>query len=298
MNPTEDDIGTVELVVLASGSSGNACLLRVDGFGLLIDAGLGPRKLVSQMKHMGVGWPEIHGMILTHTHADHWNDRTLGRLSKMNIPFFCHRDHQHRLSRHGSGFSQLRSAKLVRYYSEKQPLELPGDLICHAVPVLHDSGSAFGFRIERPQSLFASEWAMGFASDLGTWDETLAEAFANIDLLALEYNHDVGLQQKSRRSWQLIERVLSDEGHLSNEQAADLTAEIINRSTPNRLQNLVQLHLSRDCNRPHLAQESAESVLNKLSHPCEIHTADQHTPIRVGGSGTTNAKTGLTRGLS
>lgn len=282
MNPAEEESGTVELIVLASGSSGNACLLRVDGFGLLIDAGLGPRKLVSQLKQMGVGWPDIHGMILTHTHADHWNERTLGRLSKMNIPFYCHRDHQRRLSRHGSGFAQLRSAKLVRFYSEDKPLGLPGDLICHAVPVRHDSGAAFGFRIERPSSLFAREWAMGFASDLGTWDQKVVEAFANVDLLALEYNHNVDLQRQSRRPRQLIERVLGDEGHLSNEQAADLTAEIVNHSTPHRLQNLVQLHLSRDCNRPHLAQECAESVLRKLSHPCAIHTADQHTPIRVG----------------
>ncbi|MCA9070862.1 MAG: MBL fold metallo-hydrolase [Planctomycetaceae bacterium] len=298
MSSQEADNGAVELVVLASGSSGNACLLRVDGFGLLIDAGLGPRKLVSQMKQMEIGWPDIQGMILTHTHADHWNDRTLGRLSKMDIPFYCHREHQHRLSRQGSGFAQLRSAKLVRYYSEDQPLTLPGDLICHAVPVRHDSGAAFGFRLERQQSLFASGWAMGFASDLGTWDQTVAEAFANVDWLALEYNHDVYLQRQSRRPWQLIERVLSDEGHLSNEQAAELTTEIVNRSTPNRLQCLVQLHLSRDCNRPHLAQESAESVFKKLSHPCEIHTADQNTPIRVSAAGKTNTKSGLTRGIS
>ena len=62
-------------------------------------------------------------------------------------------------------------------------------------------------------------------------------------------------------------------------QAAALTAEIINRSIPNRLQTLVQLHLSRDCNRPHLAQRSVEAMLKELSHPCEIHTADQHDPL-------------------
>jgi phosphoribosyl 1,2-cyclic phosphodiesterase len=267
--------------VLASGSSGNACLLKVDGFGLLIDAGLGPRKLVSQLRKVGAGWPDISAMILTHTHGDHWNDRILGRLSRLGIPFYCHRDHQPRLSKLGSGFAQLRSAKLVRCFREEEPLQFAGGLCCRAVPVKHDSGPTFGFRFERPQSLFDSHWALGYASDLGTWDNTIAEAFANVDVLALEFNHDEHLQRNSRRPWQLIQRVLGDEGHLSNTQAAKLTAEVVSRSAPNRLQSLVQLHLSRDCNRPHLAQEAAASVLDALSHPCEIHTANQHDPLVI-----------------
>jgi phosphoribosyl 1,2-cyclic phosphodiesterase len=279
MNPTEEEKGGVELAVLASGSAGNACLLKVDGFGLLIDAGLGPRKLVSLFRKVGAGWPDIDAMILTHTHGDHWNDRVLERLSRLGIPFYCHREHRPALSRSGNGFAQLRSANLLRYYREEEPLQFTGGLVCRAVPVKHDSGATFGFRFERRQSLFDAPWAMGYASDLGCWDDSVAEAFANVDVLALEFNHDEEMQKTSRRPWQLIERVLSDEGHLSNHQAAKLTAEILNRSAPNRLQSLVQLHLSRDCNRPHLARESAETVLSDLSHPCEIHTASQFEPL-------------------
>jgi phosphoribosyl 1,2-cyclic phosphodiesterase len=257
----------------------------VDGFGLLIDAGIGPRKLASLLHKVGAGWPEVDAVILTHTHADHWNDRVLGRLSKLGIPFYCHREHQPRLSRMGDGFLQLRSAKLVRYYREDEPLEFSNGLICQAIPVKHDSGATFGFRFEQKPSLFDGAWAMGYASDLGTWDEKIAEAFANVDVLALEYNHDEHLQKTSRRPWQLIERVMSDQGHLSNHQAALLTAEILNRSVPNRLHSLIQLHLSRDCNRPHLARESAETVLKALSHPCEVHTASQFEPLVIGGDG-------------
>ncbi len=279
----EDERGVIELIVLASGSSGNACLLRVDGFGLLIDAGLGPRKLISQLKRVEKGWPEIDAMILTHTHGDHWNDRTLARLSKMGILFYCHREHQKRLKSHGSGLAQLQSEKLVRFYSEGNPISFPEGMVCHPVPVLHDSGAAFGFRFERPQTLFGPAWAMGYASDLGTWDAPVAEAFANTDLLALEFNHDVRLQQNSRRPWELIERVLGDQGHLSNKQASELTQEIINRSPKIQPKDVVQLHLSRDCNRPKLAQDSVRPVLEKLSHACEIHTANQHDPICITG---------------
>ena len=66
-------------------------------------------------------------------------------------------------------------------------------------------------------------------------------------------------------------------------KALSLTAEILNRSAPNRLHDLIQLHLSRDCNRPHLARESAENVLRSLSHPCEVHAASQFEPLIIKG---------------
>lgn len=292
MNENGQQTPPVEVIVLASGSSGNACLLKVDGFGLLIDLGLGPRKLVTQMKRANLGWPDIQAAILTHTHADHWNDRTLGRLSKMAISFYCHREHQSRLSRYGTGFLQLKEAGLLRYYADDSPMRITDDLDCRPIPVRHDSGAAFGFRFERSESLFAPAWAMGFASDLGTWDERVAESFANVDMLALEFNHDEAMQKNSRRPWQLIQRVLGDEGHLSNNQAAELTAEIVQRSTPNRLRTLIQLHLSRDCNRPDLAQKTAQNLFRELSHSCEIFTASQHNPLEVRDSQS------LTRGLT
>ena len=51
-----------------------------------------------------------------------------------------------------------------------------------------------------------------------------------MDALALEFNHDVALQYASGRSPRLIQRVLGDRGHLSNEQAAALLGEVLRRS--------------------------------------------------------------------
>jgi len=41
------------------------------------------------------------------------------------------------------------------------------------------------------------------------------------------------------------------------------------------LKYVVQLHLSRDCNRPHLAVAAAQTILNELKHEAEVHTASQ-----------------------
>ena len=139
----------------------------------------------------------------------------------------------------------------------------------------HDSGETFGFRIEVGENLFESGWSLGYAADLGKWDAELADALSNVDVVALEFNHDVGLQRNSGRPPHLIARVLGDEGHLSNDQAAGLLDEIMKISRAGKLRHVVQLHLSRDCNRPSLAQQAARRMLGSLPQSPRLHTASQ-----------------------
>jgi hypothetical protein len=126
--------------------------------------------------------------------------------------------------------------------------------------------------------LFGQPSVMAYAADLGTWGPELAKEMSNVDLLALEFNHDVAMEYASGRSSHLISRVLGDEGHLSNEQAAALLHEVLRVSAPGRLRHLVQLHLSRDCNRPALALAAARTVLSAWPAPVEVYIASQHEP--------------------
>jgi hypothetical protein len=146
------------------------------------------------------------------------------------------------------------------------------------LPLRHDGGATFGFRLEGAADLLGWRSAIGYVADLGCWDEELANHLADVDLLALEFNHDVAMQHGSGRTPRLIQRVLSDDGHLSNVQAAELLRAILERSTAGRLRHLVQLHLSRDCNRPALARKVAQQLLEELGISLALHTAEQHAP--------------------
>src|SRR5207244_3672814 len=118
-----------------------------------------------------------------------------------------------------------------------------------------------------------------------SWSPELARQFTDVDILALEFNHDVSMQLNSGRHPFLIRRVLSDQGHLSNDQAAAMLAEILKLSEPGRLHSLVQLHLSRECNRPELAHSTAQRILERFGLEAMIHTADQEQvgpTIRLG----------------
>jgi phosphoribosyl 1,2-cyclic phosphodiesterase len=267
------------VTVLGSGSAGNTTLLEADGFSLLIDVGLGPRQIATRLATVGVSWPRIRAVLLTHTHGDHWNDRALAHVLKLRIPVWCHADHLAVLRKHCSCFKAMQRAKLFRTYEPDHRWLFTGLLQCRPLSVRHDSGATFGFRFDGAANLFGRAWSLGYATDLGCWDAPLVEGLADVDLLAVEFNHDVGMQVASGRSARLIERVLGDEGHLSNEQAAGLAAAVVRRSAPRRLARLVQLHLSRECNRPDLARRAARQTLAQLDAQAEIHTAEQDAPL-------------------
>jgi phosphoribosyl 1,2-cyclic phosphodiesterase len=283
MSPKPDSAGSMvapraahhacpQFTVLASGSGGNASLLEVDGFGLLLDAGLGPRQLAGRLRSVGASWQHVHAVLLTHTHGDHWKDRTLAHLERLGIPLYCHPEHHDMLAENSSAFADLQAAALVRDYEPEVPVRL-GKMSCRPFRLCHDGGLTCGFRLEG-QASSGRPFAIAYAADLGSWGPDLARHLLDVDLLALEFNHDVALERASGRAPQLIARVLGDHGHLSNVQAAALVAHILSQSAPGRLRHLVQLHLSRDCNRPALARQA----LGELAEILEVHTAGQHRP--------------------
>jgi phosphoribosyl 1,2-cyclic phosphodiesterase len=265
----------VHFHVLASGSSGNASLLDVEGFGILIDVGLGPRQLAGRCRDEPPLWDRVHAALLTHVHGDHWNENTFNQLARRGVPLYCHPEHAHDLGQVSPAFGAMAAAGLVQHYAIDRSFGLGPGCRVEAFSVKHDGGITCGFRIEGPTDLPGHAWALAYAADLGSWDLALASRFADVDVLALEFNHDVAMQYASGRSPHLIRRVLGDHGHLSNHQAAALFAEVLRRSAPGRVQHLVQLHLSRQCNTPELARHAADAVVRQSAARVAVHTSSQ-----------------------
>jgi phosphoribosyl 1,2-cyclic phosphodiesterase len=272
--------------VLASGSAGNASLLEVDGFGLLIDCGLGPRVMAERLAAVGLSWRAVSACLITHTHRDHWNALTLAHLLRLRIPLIAHRWHHNMMARRDE-YPPLERAGLVREYVDGGWLDLVPGLACLPVRVPHDSEPTYAFRFE---SRGGPTWSLGFASDVGHVAADLVAAFAGVDVLAVEYNHDERMQRSSGRPQILINRVLGDKGHLSNAQAAELTRAV---ARSGGLQTLVQLHLSRDCNRPDLAATAGRAALGRDAPAAELITASQFHPtpiIQLGAPSSSNPR--------
>jgi hypothetical protein len=117
--------------------------------------------------------------------------------------------------------------------------------------------------------------SVGYLADTGSWSDEMADSLADVDILGIEFNHDVHMQKTSGRSRALIARNLGDRGHLSNRQGAELVQSVLNRSSRDRVAHLVLLHLSEQCNRPELAIHEAREAVETTGRKMLIHAARQ-----------------------
>jgi len=253
---------SLRFTTLASGSRGNVALVDVDDRRLLIDCGLAARTLKGRLGQLGLKVGDITEVVLTHTHGDHANDTALALLAENGIWFWCHAGHERELG-HKPGFQQLKQLGLVLHYDEK-PFQSICGLRVAPVALRHGPGKTFGFRLEAVEKANQAQARIGYFADLGCWDDRVMRHFLDCQLLAMEFNHDVPMTLASGRHPAIIQRNLSDDGHLSNVQAAELLGLILENSGHVALQHLLLLHISDQCNTPELAQAAAERVLGKM----------------------------------
>lgn len=271
---------TARFTVLASGSGGNAALLEVGGVGVLVDCGLHARFVSSRLAAIGRSWEHVHAAVLTHTHGDHWKDSCLAEFRARSIPLHAHQRHLDHLSSAAPAFGPLHANRLTRPYAADTPFTPAAGLTARPVWVSHDSDPTFAFRFDYADGGAGPAWAVGYASDLGVASAELVAAFAGVDVLAVEYNHCEKMERASTRPAYLVQRVLGDTGHLSNHQAAEFTRAVAARSGPGFPSHLVQLHLSRDCNHPFLAETAGRNALAELNPSAVVLTAKQDVPAR------------------
>ena len=263
----------VQFAVLASGSRGNATLIRSGGSGLLLDLGIGPRDLERRLESVGANWSHVSAAILTHTHGDHVDSHTLVGLARRGIPFYCHEGHRTKLER-VEGFRALVAAGLVREYDDR-PFLTPVGIGVEPLTLRHDGGPTFGFRVETRGERGSRGVSIGYLADTGSWTAEMVEKMAGVDLLGVEFNHDVELQRRSRRPASLIARNLGDWGHLSNHQGADFVTAVLTRCGRGELRHVVLLHLSEQCNTPVLALKKARGAVRGTGRRVTVHVARQ-----------------------
>ena len=103
----------------------------------------------------------------------------------------------------------------------------------------------------------------------------------NPDYLIIESNHDIQMLLHTNRPMELIQRIMSDYGHLCNEDSAFASLEIIGENT----KEIVLAHISEEANTPECALEAYHKVY-KHAHVdinrFNVRVANQHIPL-IGG---------------
>ncbi|HEX8524263.1 MAG TPA: MBL fold metallo-hydrolase [Tepidisphaeraceae bacterium] len=244
---------SLEICILASGSSGNCTLLRTRTGLMLIDAGLGPRMTQQRMKGTGCSLDDLAAICLTHLDADHFRPSWLRFAVQRKVRVYCsNRCVDELIQRVRDAFADDLDAPveafcdLVSGFATNPFSPLP-DLSIRPVAFAHDAAGSHGFVIECNSS------RIGYATDLGKVPDHLINCFQDLDILAMESNYDPGMQLASARPWFLKQRIMGGAGHLSNEQAFQAIQRIIEKAEQQQKRlpsHIVLLHRSRHCNCP------------------------------------------------
>lgn len=252
----------VRLCVLASGSSGNATLVATGRTRLLIDAGLSARELERRLAAAGETPDRLDAILVTHEHGDHVAGLpVLAR--KLRRPVFL---------------SEL-TASAICWNGEAPPVELfragarwrIGDIEVTSFSVPHDAADPVGFCLE------AEGHKIAIVTDLGYIPDSIRFQIRGAELLVLESNHDLEMLKIGPYPWPVKQRVMSRQGHLSN----DAVAHFIRKHLEPCTRTLVLGHLSEHNNHPDLVRLVASDALRTRGLPTRLVVAEHHCQTEV-----------------
>jgi phosphoribosyl 1,2-cyclic phosphodiesterase len=253
----------VELVVLGSGSRGNATLVRCGRHALLIDAGLSARQLERRMAAVGQDPAAVEAIFISHEHTDHIaGARVFTR--RHPAPVIANE------ATLDAGGERLEGPAGTACLPTGGTVEV-GPFRVTSFPVPHDAAEPVGYVIE------AEGLRLGHATDLGHVTYPVAERLGRCHGIVFESNHDRDMLINGPYPWMTKQRVASRLGHLSNDMAALELCRIAGSDTL----HVVLAHLSETNNHPGLAATAVRAALADAElGAVEVSLACQSQPCR------------------
>ena len=206
---------------LASGSSGNCFLVDNGNYKILIDVGITYAQIKQKLESLGYDIDNIDFILITHTHNDHI--KSLNSFSMKKV------------------YSAVKVPGLINCVSYNEEISL-GNYKINSFPLSHDV-ECCGYKI------LSDNESLVYLTDTGYVNYKVMPHLKNATYYIFESNHDINMLMNSKRPSFLKTRILSDVGHLSNEDASEILVNSIGEKT----EEIYLAHISRDCNTKELA---------------------------------------------
>lgn len=239
----------IRLVVLASGSSGNAAVVEGPKGSILVDCGLSRRELHRRADAIGCDLGRICAILVTHEHSDH--TKGLPVVSKhFDGDIFA-----------TEGTMAARAALTAIPFTPLSPgstLTLAGMRI-QTFALSHDVTDPVCFRFDLMDGTRTCD-SVGWATDTGVLTDEAIRVLHGCRILGIEANHDRHMLQTGPYPYYLQARVGGEHGHLSNTQAATAIASLVGMKT----ETVVAMHISQKNNTPKLVRQALGTALDQL----------------------------------
>ena len=232
---------------LFSGSSGNAIYVGCDDAQILVDAGMSGTRVIQELLRVGVDPAALDGILVTHEHADHI--KGIGILSRrFDLPVFATEGTWEGMY---DKIGAISPKNRIVFDPEQDFFMGSVDVTPFSIP--HDANQPVGFTFETDGAKLA------IATDLGCVRDGWFNHVLGSDAVLLESNYDPDMLEAGRYPYELKKRIKSRHGHLSNDDAGHVAAELAQRGT----RQIILGHLSKENNFPELALRTCELYLRQ-----------------------------------
>jgi phosphoribosyl 1,2-cyclic phosphodiesterase len=235
--------------MLSSGSKGNSTIIWDEYDLIMIDCGISMKKFDEKTSALNIKNLE-KSIFISHEHSDHSSGvRAVSR--KLNADVYSRQ-------------KTLERIKINNGYAINDSVAI-GNFTVTPVSVSHDAIDPVVY-IVRNRGIKIS-----VVSDLGIVSDELIDEMNGSDILAIEANHDLEMLKNGPYTEALKRRIMSDHGHLSNEQSSMAIDNTASGKT-----KIILTHLSEKNNTPDLAIGTVKSYLyNRNKKYISIETASQ-----------------------
>ena len=237
-------------VLLGSGSNGNCCIIESNNTVIAIDFGLPLKDIKERADKVGYEIDEIKALFITHNHTDHIR----------SIKYFP-------IEKVYATASTL--VDLEPIIVEPFKTVYVGDLKVTPIPTSHDAGNSVGYIIED------NEEKLVYMTDTGYVHHKFLSYLKDADHYVFESNHDETMLLRSKYPYFLKKRILSDCGHLSNVDCAEILSVLISEKT----KSIVLAHLSEEANTKEIALKTLKEIFDKNGidySKIDIQAADRY----------------------
>ena len=228
--------------VLASGSKGNVTYIETKNHHILLDMGKNSKYITDSLKKIGVDPKTIDVVLISHLHSDHTS--ALETFIKKYKPLVCMPEEMF------LEVDSLEGYDHIKIYDDEIIFD---DLKIYAIKSSHDAVASRNF-------IFESEGkSIVQITDTGYIKSKYFKLLKNRDVYFLESNHDIEMLTHGPYPEWLKRRVLSDEGHLSNQACGFYLSKLIGDNT----KKILLMHLSEVNNDSEIALKTVNETLKE-----------------------------------
>ncbi|MBB2482681.1 MBL fold metallo-hydrolase [Bacillus sp. APMAM] len=252
--------------VLASGSTGNAIYVETDEHSFLVDAGFSGRQMEALFQKIDRKIENLNGILVTHEHSDHI--KGVGVLArKYDLPVYAN---QKTWSAMEGLIGEIPTEQ--KFTFDMETVKSFGGLSIESFGVSHDAAEPMFYVFHQDNKKIVLITDTGYVSD------RMKGIISNANVYIFESNHDVQMLRMGRYPWNIKRRILSDVGHVSNEDAAVAMSDVIGDQT----KRIYLAHLSLDNNLKDLARMSVTQTLQSrgliVGESFDLYDTDPKNP--------------------